>query len=150
MKYHLAILTPGWIDLILDGSKTIESRFTKVRCAPFGKVHEGDSVYLKESGGLVKGMFRVAQVETFENLNRSGIQAIYERCGQAIFYRAFTQFFRLRNGWTPSTPRLSMFLILSRLISRFRSRSATRGHGLYSIPRSMTEPTPRVSTDQRK
>ena len=60
MKYHLAILTPGWIDLILDGSKTIESRFTKVRCAPFGKVHEGDSVYLKESGGLVKGMFRVA------------------------------------------------------------------------------------------
>ena len=48
MKYHLAILTPGWIDLILDGTKTIESRFTKVRCAPFGKVHEGDSVYLKE------------------------------------------------------------------------------------------------------
>ena len=93
MKYHLAILTPGWIDLILDGSKTIESRFTKVRCAPFGKVHEGDSVYLKESGGLVKGMFRVAGVETFENLNRSGIQVIYERCGQAIFYQAFTQFF---------------------------------------------------------
>ena len=93
MKYHLAILTPGWIDLILDGKKTIESRFTKVRCAPFRKVHEGDSVYLKESGGLVKGMFRVAEVETFENLNRSGIQAIYERCGQAIFYQAFTRFF---------------------------------------------------------
>ena len=71
MKYHLAILTPGWIDLILDGSKTIESRFTKVRCAPFRKVHADDSVYLKESGGLVKGMFRVAQVETFENLTAS-------------------------------------------------------------------------------
>ena len=25
MKYHLAILTPGWIELILEGSKTIES-----------------------------------------------------------------------------------------------------------------------------
>ena len=68
MKHHLAILSPGWIELILDGSKTIESRFTKVRCAPFGKVHEGDIVYLKESGGLVKGMFRVADVETYENL----------------------------------------------------------------------------------
>ena len=71
MKYHLAILTPGWIDLILDGTKTIESRFTRVRCAPFRKVHEGDSVYLKESGGLVKGMFTVAKVETFENLTAS-------------------------------------------------------------------------------
>lgn len=65
MKHHLAILSPGWIELILDGSKTIESRFTKVRCAPFGKVHEGDIVYLKESGGLVKGMFTVAKVETY-------------------------------------------------------------------------------------
>ena len=27
MKYHLSILTPGWIELILDGSSTIESRF---------------------------------------------------------------------------------------------------------------------------
>ena len=79
MKYHLAILTPGWIDLILDGSKTIESRFTKVRCAPFGKVHEGDSVYLKESGGLVKGMFRVAEVETFENLTASQRHDIFDK-----------------------------------------------------------------------
>ena len=93
MNYHLAILTPGWIDLILDGKKTIESRFTKVRCTPFGKVHEGDVVYLKESGGLVKGVFTIAGVETFGSLNTSGIQAIYERCGQAIFYQAFTQFF---------------------------------------------------------
>ena len=93
MKHHLAILSPGWIELILDGSKTIESRFTKVRCAPFGKVNEGDIVFMKESSGLVMGAFRVAKVETFENLNRSGIQAIYERCGRAIFSQYFTQFF---------------------------------------------------------
>ena len=93
MKYHLAILTPGWIELILDGSKMIESRFTKVRCAPFGKVNAGDIVYLKESGGRVKGMFTVAKVETHENLNRSGVQAIYERCGMDIFYQSFTRFF---------------------------------------------------------
>ena len=43
-KQHLAILTPSWIELILDGSKTIESRFTKVRCLPFGKVRAGDVV----------------------------------------------------------------------------------------------------------
>ena len=56
MQHHLAILAPGWIDPILDGAKTIKSRFTKVRCAPYGKVHAGDLIYMKERGGPVKGM----------------------------------------------------------------------------------------------
>jgi len=86
MKYHLAILTPGWSERILDGSKTIESRFTKVRCAPFGKVHEDDVVYLKESGGLVKGMFTVAKVETFENLTDAQIcDLFYKEYREQIF-----------------------------------------------------------------
>ncbi|MDE0401286.1 MAG: hypothetical protein OXL96_26105 [Candidatus Poribacteria bacterium] len=86
MKYHLAILTSGWSERILDGSKTIESRFTKVRCAPFKKVHEGDGVYLKESGGLVKGMFTVAKVETFENLTDAQIcDLFYKEYREQIF-----------------------------------------------------------------
>ena len=68
MKHHLAILSPGWIELILSGDKTIESRFSKRRCAPFGKVDAGDVVFMKESGGLVKGAFRVAKVDTIEKL----------------------------------------------------------------------------------
>ena len=93
MNYHLAILSHGWIELILDGKKTIESRFTKVRCAPFGKVHKGDVVYLKESSGLVKGMFTVAKVETFEGLDQSDILELYQRYGKAIFYQSFTPYF---------------------------------------------------------
>lgn len=86
MKYHLAILSPGWTELILEGSKTIESRFTKVRCTPFGKVHEGDIVYLKESGGLVKGMFRAAAVETYENLTDAQIcDLFYKEYREQIF-----------------------------------------------------------------
>lgn len=86
MKHHLAILSPGWIELILDGSKTIESRFTKVRCAPFGKVHTGDIVYLKESGGLVKGMFTVEKVETYENLTDAQIcDLFYKEYREQIF-----------------------------------------------------------------
>ena len=86
MKYHLAILSPGWIERIFDESKTIESRFTKVRCAPFGKVHEGDIVYLKESGGLVKGMFTVAKVETYENLTDAQIcDLFYKEYREQIF-----------------------------------------------------------------
>ena len=85
MKHHLAILTPGWIDLILDGSKTIESRFTRVRCAPFRKVHEGDVVFMKESGGLVNGAFRIGKVETFENLTQPLIYDLYSKHHDAIF-----------------------------------------------------------------
>ena len=68
MKHHLAILAPGWIELILSGDKTIESRFSKRRSAPFGKVSEGDVVFMKESGGRVKGAFRVGKVDTIEKL----------------------------------------------------------------------------------
>lgn len=76
MKHHLAILSKGWIEQILDGKKTIESRFSKNRCAPFSKINEGDIVYMKESGGPVKGMFSVAEVETFENLTKEQIRGI--------------------------------------------------------------------------
>ena len=86
MNYHLAILAKGWTELILEGKKTIESRFSKVRCAPFGKVHEGDIVYLKESCGPVKGMFTVAKVETFENLTDGQIcDLFYSEYRKQIF-----------------------------------------------------------------
>ena len=100
MKHHLAILSPGWIELILDGSKTIESRFTKVRCAPFGKVNEGDGVCLKESGGLVKGAFRVGKVETFENISENDIWRIHTKYCKDIFVDSF--FFHPPQKWFES------------------------------------------------
>ena len=91
VTYHLAILASGWIELILDGSKTIESRFTKVRCAPFGKVRTGDIVYMKESGGKVKGMFTVEAVETFENLTPAKIDQIFVKYREQIFVQMFPE-----------------------------------------------------------
>ena len=53
---------------------------------PFGKVNEGDIVYMKESGGLVKGMFIVADVETFENLTAGQIcDLFYKEYREQIF-----------------------------------------------------------------
>ena len=85
MQYHLAILSPRWIELILDGSKTIGSWFTKIRCAPYGKVNKGDIIYMKESGGLVKGMFTVFEVETFDVITSVKVLDIYADYGQQIF-----------------------------------------------------------------
>lgn len=67
-KQHLAIFNPPFLDLILEGKKTVEGRFSKVRCAPFGTVSEGDLIFMKESGGLVKGSFVVAAVESVGDL----------------------------------------------------------------------------------
>ena len=85
MKHHLCIFPSGWIELILTRQKYIESRFTKVRCAPFGKVSEGDIVYMKERGGAVKGMFTVAKVETYENLTARQRDDIFEKYHHKIF-----------------------------------------------------------------
>ena len=85
MQHHLAILSPGWTELILAGYKTIESRFTKVRCAPFGKVNAGDLVYMKESGGPVKGQFTVSKVETFEHLTATQRHDIFDKYCHKIF-----------------------------------------------------------------
>ena len=89
MQYHIAILSPDWIELILDGSKTIGCWFTKKRCVPYGKVNRGDIVYMKETGGsvkgLVKGRFTVSAVETFDDITVDVWIDIYASCGHQIF-----------------------------------------------------------------
>ncbi len=85
MQHHLAILKQPWLDLILEGKKTIESRFTKIRCAPYGRINTGDVVYLKESGGPVKGQFTVSKVETYTDLTCEMLLDINRRYHRHIF-----------------------------------------------------------------
>lgn len=75
-KQHLAIFNPPFLDLILEGRKTIEGRFSKVRCAPFRVVKKGDIVLMKDSGGSVRGSFLVAKVESFDNLTPEKIKEL--------------------------------------------------------------------------
>jgi ASC-1-like (ASCH) protein len=63
---HLAIMRQPYLQYIQDGKKTIESRATKVKCAPFGKVHKGDTVFFKQSGDQwVRLQARVVRVEYY-------------------------------------------------------------------------------------
>lgn len=61
---HLAVTPDPWFRWILDGSKTIESRFSSNRCAPYGKVRSGDIVFLKK--GTVSAAFCVGKVRDFD------------------------------------------------------------------------------------
>ena len=59
---HLAVLVEPYLGFILQGKKTIESRFSVKRQAPYMRVQNGDILVLKGSSGPVCGVCRVADV----------------------------------------------------------------------------------------
>jgi len=97
-KQHLAIFNSPFLDLILEGRKTIEGRFSKVRCAPFGVIEEGDMVLMKESGGLVRGSFVVAKVESFENLTEEKLKELEARYSESLCANADPQYWQRRRA----------------------------------------------------
>jgi hypothetical protein len=62
---HLAIFVNPFLDAILDGRKTIESRFGVHRSAPFERVRAGDFILLKKSGGPVVGIAIAGEASYF-------------------------------------------------------------------------------------
>jgi hypothetical protein len=62
---HLAVFVEPYLQFILDGKKTVESRFSTNRCAPYGVVQAGDLVLLKRSGGPIEGICQVADVWSY-------------------------------------------------------------------------------------
>jgi len=50
---HLAVLLEPYLSYILDGRKTVESRFSRRPTLPFGRVSPNDVVLLKRSAGPV-------------------------------------------------------------------------------------------------
>lgn len=59
---HLAILVEPYLTYILEGRKTIESRFSVNRIAPYAHLRQGDVIILKQSSGPILGTCRVARV----------------------------------------------------------------------------------------
>ena len=87
-NYHLAILKRPYINMILDGSKTVESRFTVTKRVPFGQIFVGDELFLKQSSGPVCATAKVRQVKTFENLTPKEILKIKQLYNKDILASA--------------------------------------------------------------
>jgi len=64
---HVAILKKSWgfTKKILDGRKTVESRWYTTKKAPWDCIKEGDIVYFKDSGEPVTIKTTVAKVERY-------------------------------------------------------------------------------------
>lgn len=80
---HLAIFVEPYLQYILDGKKTVESRFGLTRRPPFDSVREGDIVFLKRSGGPVCGVCEVEEV-WFYRLDKQRLKVIKEQYAAAL------------------------------------------------------------------
>ena len=59
---HIVILKKKYYDMVLAGTKTIESRFSMNKCAPYNKVQVGDTLLIKETGKDVSATAKVKDV----------------------------------------------------------------------------------------
>lgn len=59
---HLAVMVEPYLNYLLDGYKTVESRFATRPIPPFGRVNSGDLLLVKQAGGPVVGVCDVGIV----------------------------------------------------------------------------------------
>lgn len=84
MNYHLVILKKPYLDAILAGRKTVESRFYKTRQYWLSRVAAGDKLFLKVSSGPVRATAIAAEVKSFDNLTAPKIAELKQRYNQKI------------------------------------------------------------------
>ena len=72
---HLAILHEPYLDLILKGKKTIETRFSIHRQAPYEQISRDDIILLKKTSGPIVGLCRVSDC-WFYKLNKDTLYQI--------------------------------------------------------------------------
>lgn len=81
---HLAKFSKDGAEKILNGEKSIESRFSKGKIAPFCIISSKDLVYIKPFGGDVIGQFRVKKAIFFDGLQPEDLKKIKEQYGEDL------------------------------------------------------------------
>lgn len=76
---HLVILRPPYLDMILSGEKTVESRLSRRRHPAATRCHAGDWLYLKRTGGDIEGRARVERIDCYAGLTPERLRELAER-----------------------------------------------------------------------
>ena len=76
---HLVILRPPYLDMILRGEKTVESRLSRRRHPAASRCAPGDMLYLKRTGGDVEGRARVLRIDEYSGLDAGALRALAEQ-----------------------------------------------------------------------
>jgi hypothetical protein len=81
---HVAVLRRRYLELILSGEKTVESRLSVNRVAPFGRVRAGDRLFLKQAAGAILATAVIHEARFYELDGPSGVLELRERFGDRI------------------------------------------------------------------
>jgi ASC-1-like (ASCH) protein len=84
MNYHLVILKKSYLDAILAGRKTVESRFYQTSQKWLSQIAPGDKLFLKASSGPVLATAIVDKVKVYDNLDSVQIEQIKEKHNKQI------------------------------------------------------------------
>lgn len=66
LALHVAVMREPYMTLLLEGRKTVESRFSVNRVSPFGEVKAGDVLALKAQSGPLLGLALVEHAAFYE------------------------------------------------------------------------------------
>ena len=80
---HIAILRQQFFNMVLNGEKTIESRWSMNKTAPYGKIKQNDLILLKETGKNVTAC-AVADKVVFYELTPQKVEEIRLKFGKQI------------------------------------------------------------------
>jgi ASC-1-like (ASCH) protein len=80
---HLAIFREPYLTSIMEGKKTIETRFAKRPCAPYQRISAGDIIVLKRASAGIVGICMAERV-WFYRLDVQSFSLIKETYASAI------------------------------------------------------------------
>lgn len=83
---HLAILSKegDFLNKILNKEKTLESRWSKSKRAPFDKIKERETIYFKESSKSVIAKAQASKIIFFSDLTEDKIYEIYAKYNKQL------------------------------------------------------------------
>ncbi len=91
MPIHVAILKRLYLNLILSGQKTVESRLTRTAQPPLGCIAPGERIFLKASSGPFMATAVAGKIEQHDNLEPYDIlrlRLLHDRtvCGDDAYW----------------------------------------------------------------
>ncbi len=101
MRCHVAILKKPYVELVLAGRKTVESRLTQTKHPPFGMIKTGDMIYFKVSGGPFAAIAVAGPVEQYQSPSKTVMRELYQRLEPLVC--AGREYWRERNAYSYAT-----------------------------------------------
>jgi len=95
-------LRRDYVQLMLDGEKTLDIKFSNRRVPPFNTLNKGDHMYIKESSGPVVGRCSISNFKYFDFQKDGDMLALLMEHGERIGIESEEEAIRLfekRNGY---------------------------------------------------